>query len=395
MSDGKRGHFLAASIGDCGHTADVLRFPLNVACVMQALWCTVVSAAGDPPVARSDAAARAQVVRADATQLFKKKKYAEACDRFGQAAQLAPEDAALLTDLALCQHKLGHEQEATASNRRAIELASRDPASIANPEAAKVRRHAYFNLHQAGADADGPILGNLKGTRCGAIEAPSGCGRSFQACGYNANMGYRLRSYSRTTAKVALTPAGAAWTAGEMSDEATEEPDYASLSQAPAEKPQIVDDGFLIFISSFQDEAHVGGCEDMTAWTCAGSDAVQAAARACLKSDHTPQGAAATAPEETACFKKVCAKLEKNPSAAVAREKRRAEQNAAQCAASAISGTGASYSCGMVYANACTGLLAVVCSGSASAEDAPATRIDEYHFVTTGRAARAPNESKR
>jgi hypothetical protein len=347
------------------------------------------AAAPPAPAAGPDAGARAQSLRSEATQLFKKKKYGEACDKFSQAAQLAADDAALLTDLALCQHRLGHADEARATNLRAIALASRDAGQIGDPAAAKIRRHAYFNLHQAGADASAPVPGNSRGTRCAPIAGPPGCARSFQACGYTAEMGYRLRATSRTAAKIALTPDGAAWTEAERGAESTDEPDYASLAEPPADKPQIVDDGFLVLTSSFQDEAHTGGCEDLNAWSCQRSQAVQVAARDCLRASPAAKGAS-TASAEAQCFDKACAELEKKPSPAVEREKRQAAKRAEACAAGAIRGTGSDYACGIVYANACTGLLAVACSGTQVGAGKAATRIDEYAFVPAAAAAPRP-----
>jgi hypothetical protein len=231
------------------------------------------------PVARAESPnAAGPAVRAEATKLFKKKKYAEACEKFRQATIAIPEDAALLTDLGLCQHKLGQDKAAAATNLRAIELVSRDAKSIDDPVAIRVRRHAYFNLDQANADADSIIAGNDEGTECESIKPAPACQRSFEVCGASASQGFRTRSYSRTMAKVARTRAVARWTPGEISDHAFDDP-TSGLGQPPSEKPQVVDDDdSVIFTSAFEDEARTAGCDDVSGWRCETSDAVAGAA---------------------------------------------------------------------------------------------------------------------
>jgi hypothetical protein len=334
------------------------------------------------PVARAESPnAAGPAVRAEATKLFKKKKYAEACEKFRQATIAIPEDAALLTDLGLCQHKLGQDKAAAATNLRAIELVSRDAKSIDDPVAIRVRRHAYFNLDQANADADSIIAGNDEGTECESIKPAPACQRSFEVCGASASQGFRTRSYSRTMAKVARTRAVARWTPGEISDHAFDDP-TSGLGQPPSEKPQVVDDDdSVIFTSAFEDEARTAGCDDVSGWRCETSDAVAAAAAACMKSGGAG-GAGPPAPlDESACFKKVCADLDKRPSKAVAREKRRAARQVDACSGELVSGIGSNYSCSIVYANACTGLIAVSCSSSQPGGSGPSTELDEYHFV--------------
>jgi len=320
-------------------------------------------------------------LRAEATKLFKKKRYAEACEKFRQATVATPEDAALLTDLGLCQHKLGQDKEAATTNLRAIELASRDAKSIDDPVAIRVRRHAYFNLEQANADAAPSIPGNDKGTECKSINPAPGCQRSFEVCGASGSQGFPMRSYSRTMGKVARTQAAALWTPDEISDHDFDDP-TSGLGQPPSEKPQVVDDDdSVIFVSAFEDEARTAGCDDMSGWRCETSDAVAAAAAACMKSGGAGGAGPAVPLDESPCFKKVCADLDKHPSKAVAREKRRAAKQVDACSGELASGIGSNYSCSIVYANACTGLLAVSCSSSQPGSSEASKELDEYHFV--------------
>lgn len=59
--------------------------------------------------------------------------------------------------------------------------------------------------------------------------------------------------------------------------------------------------------------------------------------------------------DESACFKRACADLDKHPSKAVAREKRRAQKQVDECSKDLLNGIGLHDSCSIVYANACTG----------------------------------------
>jgi hypothetical protein len=341
------------------------------------------------PVARA-APPDAQALRAEATKLFKKKKYAAACEKFGQAAAATPDDADLLTDLALCQHKLGQDKEAIATNLRAIELASRDGKSIDDPAAVRVRRHAYFNLDQANGVASGGVAANDQGTKCNAVQPAPGCAQSFHVCGFEGAMGFRMREYSRTLAKIALTPTEAAWKPGETDKHAFDDPLNNPPSHTPPDKPETVDDGNLLFVANFEDEARTAGCDQVSGWTCEWSGAVQAAAEACLKAAGAGgagggggaggSGGAKVSLEDTGCFKKVCAELDAHPSKAVAREKRQAEKKVNQCSHDLQQGIGAKYWCTIVYANACNGLLALSCTGTGPGTD-ETSHIDEYHFV--------------
>jgi tetratricopeptide (TPR) repeat protein len=260
-----------------------------------------------------------QDLRGQATKLFRKKRYAEACEKYRQASAAAPQDADLLTDLALCQHKLGQDGPAAATNLRAIELAARDAKTLDDPAAIRIRRHAYFNLDQVNADAVAIIAGNDKGTKCEAVRAAPGCARSFHVCGVEGANGFRMRTYTRTMAKVALAPAAARWTADEISDHAFDDP-TPRPGPSPSDKPEAVDGDSVIFTARLEDEARTEGCEQT------GGDVDQ-------------------------------------------------------CTAETLANTGSKYECSIVYANACTGLLAVLCLDSEPNDDQPTRFIDEYRFA--------------
>lgn len=85
-----------------------------------ALMLLMASARGAPLPPDAAQAGQAKALQAEATKLFRLKKYAAACEKFQAAEAAAPADPALLTDLALCQQKLGNKDEAMATNLRAI-----------------------------------------------------------------------------------------------------------------------------------------------------------------------------------------------------------------------------------------------------------------------------------
>ena len=155
-----------------------------------------VSAAPPTSAGLGEVGARAQALRAEATKLYKQKKYPAACALFKEAAAAAPEDAALLTDLALCQHKLGQDEEATTTNLRAIEIASRDAKLIDDPTAARVRRHAYFNLDQMGVASTPQIADDSKCARCVALKSPPSCAQGLIAvsCGGDSPQDRKTRT---------------------------------------------------------------------------------------------------------------------------------------------------------------------------------------------------------
>jgi hypothetical protein len=120
-------------------------------------------------LAQQDAAA----LRARGTRDYRAGRIAAACKGFGDAARLAPDDAAIQADLALCLTKLGRDEESIAASRRA--LARGD---------ARVRLGSYYNLALAGAGVTVPrprtcgVLASAE--RCGAIR---GCRVAWYATG--------------------------------------------------------------------------------------------------------------------------------------------------------------------------------------------------------------------
>ena len=334
---------------------------------------------GAPPRTPSLEAApavQAKTLQAEATKLFRQKNYAAACETFQAAVTAAPEDAALLTDLALCQQKLGKNAEAKASNLRAIALASKDAHLIGDAAAVRERRHAYFNLDQLAVDL---ALGLSRGGGCGTLDAPAGCARVFHACAEIENRDTRTQEATRTSVKVALTPADAAWTEDARLALGSEDQLIGELTKPSPALPEEVE-GWMTAITAFVQDAPRQPCE-YDRWACEKSDAVTDAARLCVAAAGSA-GDAGEPIEQTACFQKVCRELDRKPSKAVLREKRRAEKNAGRCEKASAGDDGIRYECSIVHADACTGLVGIVCSSDGvEIRGKPAVRVEEYHFA--------------
>jgi hypothetical protein len=120
---------------------------------------------------------------AQATKLYKAKRYAEACPLFERVATLEPASGRALTDLGLCLARWGREADAIAANRRAIAASAAD---------GRVRKAAYFNLatlskaaipsHVPGPTED--LLRDREGVtpRCEVFDAPVGCAKAVWGC---------------------------------------------------------------------------------------------------------------------------------------------------------------------------------------------------------------------
>jgi len=130
--------------------------------------------------AAAQAAATSGELKARATDLFRAKKYAQACDTFAAASAGAPADAAIVADLALCLQRLGRRDAAVEANRRAVSLA----AAAAD---AQTRRNAYYNLDALGARVELPQAG-----QCGKVSSVAGCGRKLSACAYSGTVETRV-----------------------------------------------------------------------------------------------------------------------------------------------------------------------------------------------------------
>src|SRR4051812_16342809 len=151
-----------------------------------ALVVLLLAAADDP-----------RALSAQATKLYKAKRYAQACPLFERVTALEPGNGRAWTDLGLCLARLGNGVEATAVNRKAIAVSADD---------ARVRKAAYFNLAKLSAAAipshvPGPtedLLRDLEGPtpRCEVFDAPAGCAKAVWGCfaGYGVRLGLDPRT---------------------------------------------------------------------------------------------------------------------------------------------------------------------------------------------------------
>jgi hypothetical protein len=131
-------------------------------------------------LAMLDGASDGETLRAKATELFRAKKYAQACETFEQASKMAPSDAAIAADLALCLQKAGRTEDAIRQNRRAVALT----VSAADVQ---TRKNALYNLAKLGAVIPVPAPG-----RCAPLSPPPGCARALHACGFEGTVATRV-----------------------------------------------------------------------------------------------------------------------------------------------------------------------------------------------------------
>ena len=149
----------------------------------------------------------ASSLRAQATRLFRAKRFAEACPKFQAAVQLSPSDPGLLLDLALCDQRINALDAARKLNEQVIQIESA-PSLLMDSKAAGNRRHAYYNLAQAsvepvGAGKNGEVV-------CFPLGQAGGCTKSLFACAVNREDGWAARLVSATVIRIAAGKEAAA-----------------------------------------------------------------------------------------------------------------------------------------------------------------------------------------
>jgi len=321
-----------------------------------------------PPVSASAAA------RAEGTRLFRAKNFAAACPKFEQAAQLAPEDPEPLADLALCKQRLGDSGAAERINRQVIDLGSKGKA-LTDPRFARSRRHAYFNLRQMKAQPDYLPEGEKRKT-CGELTPEEGCSKKLFYCEDSVTTGGSWMTQNYTRINIAASAAAARFDEEETNPATREhaDPDFEELTQSFQPTPVVIEDEESVtYLESYSNEVNEWRCDE-SAWSCDRSDAVAAEAKMCLASP--PK---APSPAE-ACRKDACNRAEKRPWPAVIKERKTAAKAERSCHADAGK-SGAEYGCAIAYANACTGLVGLICSGRAHGEKKERTRVEEYLFL--------------
>jgi hypothetical protein len=129
----------------------------------------------------------------------------------------------------------------------------------------------------------------------------------------------------------------------------------------------------LTYLESYDEYGHEWRCDEQDAWSCDSSAAVAAEAKKC------PASPAGTDPSAEACRKSACDRATQRPWPAVVKERKAAakEQRSCHAGTEKISGQ---YGCEVAYANACTGLVGLICTGHAHLKAKDRSRVEEYLF---------------
>jgi hypothetical protein len=332
------------------------------------LLCLCASAFADPAVPDATAK-RVRALRAEGTRLLHAKQIPAACLAFESASRLAPADPGAVVDLALCEQRRGNSERARTENLTAIGLASA-AERIQDPHFGRVRRSAYFNLDQLpepseGARAAEPAVSHAPDQDCARLPPELGCSKAFSVCSkQHAGGGAQVRT-SATVVRLALNEADASFEDGEDLEGNELEDDSGS-----AVPRQVASGNSFTFNGSYSLELLQYVCE-ADEWSCDKSLAVAAEAEACVHK--------AGSGSEARCQEQACAHAQNRPSPAVSREQRAAERASdecyKQCAASEESSD-----CNVAYANACTGLVGIVCRGRTGQAGGDWTRVTEVAF---------------
>jgi hypothetical protein len=321
-----------------------------------------------PPISEAAAA------RAEGTRLFRAKKFESACPKFEQAVRLAPEDPEPLADLALCRQRLGSSDTAEDINRKVIDLGSTGKA-LTDPRFVRSRRHAYFNLYQLNKNVKGRYFPEAQAAGCGELRPEVGCSKRLFYCADSWTTGGTFVTYDVTRVRVAASADDARFDADDDDPQTREnaDPDFSELTTPFAPTPDVVENGDSVtYLESYRGEGAVMRCDEQ-AWSCEGSAAVAVEAKKCVAS----RGGAPSSAE--ACARSACGRAQQKPWPAVITERKAAAHGQRACRATATS-VDSEYGCQIAYANACTGLVGLICSGVGPHKKEELTRVEEYQF---------------
>ena len=298
-------------------------------------------------------------LRARALAAYEARDYKRACTLYTQAAGLRPEHAAVQSDLGLCLMRQGRKAEAVRANLRAVRLAAPGQAELP-PDAEVTRKAAYFNLHALGVRVDLPSPGG-----CSALTKASGCKAPVYACGAKWGEYGSGGGTSGTAVNLALSEQAAAL------GERVQGPDSTVSNPRPGYKlgiegspPHKAVPSSLLELEE-KGEVLTGSCVRHSAWSCDASDAVLGAANTCLARAGGCDGGVMDCPAALRCREEACAEAERTPSPAVRAEQQLAQQAMDRCGKQPLPYT----SCSVVLADACLGLVGVVCETATVAHD--------------------------
>ena len=309
--------------------------------------------------------------RAEATKQLRAKNNDAACPKFELAVRLAPEDPEPLADLALCEQRRGSEVVARELNRKVIDLGSATRA-LTDARFARSRRHAYFNLSQIDKDNDEGHRAQIGRQSCGQFKPEPGCAKGLFYCATWRTDGGTWRTFETTRVRIAASAGEAKFDEMEVND--SEEPDFDEFREPVEPTPDVVsNEDSVTYIESYSEEGHDWKCDqDENAWSCERSAAVAAEVKKCLASS-------GGATSEDACRKHACERATHQPWPAIIKERKAIDKNRRRCHADADRLDG-EYGCQLVYANACTGLAGLVCTGRHRSQKKVQSRVEEYLF---------------
>jgi tetratricopeptide (TPR) repeat protein len=310
--------------------------------------------------------------RAEGTRLLRAKNFEAACPKFEKAAQHAPADPEPLADLALCRLRLGDTDAAEKANRHVIDLGSAGKA-LTDARFARSRRRAYSNLREINPQLRYfPEVGQ---DVCGELAPEEGCSKKLFYCADSWTGGGSWMTHTYSRVNIAASPEAARFDEEDTAPDTREHtaPDFDELTQPFQPTPEVVEDqDSVTYLEAYFDEVHEGRCDER-AWSCDRSDAVAAEAKKCLASP-----AKATTSLD-ACREEACTRANERPWPAVIKERKVAANDQRSCHAAAPENE-SEYGCQIAYANACTGLVGLICSGRRSRSAKERTRVEEYLF---------------
>jgi hypothetical protein len=227
----------------------------------------------------------------------------------------------------------------------------------------RLRRSAYYNLADLASSWDSAEAPEVSTPRlnCGKVARVPGCEQSFFACDFYESGGGAAALYGATHVRVARALEDALFDESELFDDYSDDID-AKVPDAPI---AIRDGDRLQFIESYQTEARTYSCD----WLCESSEAVAAETAKCRWSPRTAPA------DRDGCAARVCARAERAPWGAV-----KAELAASDECYRESEMFNDQHDCTLAYANACTGLVGLVCHGESARDKKPRTRVVEYRF---------------
>ncbi|RKH50007.1 hypothetical protein D7V93_31145 [Corallococcus llansteffanensis] len=245
------------------------------------------------------------------------------------------------------------------ANLRAVRLAAPGKAELP-PDAERTRKAAYFNLHALGVSVALPGPGQCSPlTKASACKAPVyGCGAKWTEHGSGGGS-------SGAAVNLALSEQAAALgKLAQGTEDTVARPKRGVLLGIEGSPPREKMPSSLV-LTEEEAEVFTGPCARHSEWSCGSSAAVRGAADTCRARAGGCDGGVMDCPSALRCSEEACAEAERSPSPAVRAEQQLAWQTVDRCGTEPLPHT----SCSVVLADACLGLVGVVCETSTVARD--------------------------